>query len=464
MKSSKRYDVIVIGGGSAGYAAARKAAEYGARTAVVESGPQIGGLCILRGCMPTKAILRSSEIMALMRRAKEFGLRASGLGVRLDEIKRRKDKLVREFADYRIRQLREGRFDFIMGRARFVDPHTLEVGRRRLRADHFIITTGSVPSRARIASLEEVGYWTSDDALEQTRLPKTLIVLGGGPVALEFSQFFQRLGTQVTLIQRSPHLLSNNDQDMAEVIEERFRREGMNVFTGTKLLRAYRRRGRKVVEFLHRGKQRTARAEEILQALGRVPNVGSLALENAGVCVEEGRFAVNLRQQTNVPHIYAAGDASGPYEIVHIAIQQGELAAYNATHRTKRSMDYRTKASVVFTDPQIASVGLSEKEANERGIRYLVERYPFREHGKALVMGETDGFVKLLARPGTGEILGGHIVGPEGGDLIHEVIAAMHLRGTVRDLQSMPHYHPTLAEIFSYPLEALAERIRPGKA
>jgi pyruvate/2-oxoglutarate dehydrogenase complex dihydrolipoamide dehydrogenase (E3) component len=458
-KRNRNYDLIVIGGGSAGYAAARTAVSHNATTAVIECGP-VGGLCILRGCMPSKAVLRSAEVMALMRRAKEFGLRASNLSARLDEIIARKRRLIEEFASHRREQLERGGFDFILGRARFVDAHTIEVGANQLCAKSVVIATGSIPAKVDIEGLEEVGYWTSDDALEATRLPKSLVVLGGGSVALELSQYFLRLGSRVTLIQRSSRVLKHADDDAARVIEDKFRDEGMRVFTDTKLIRVFRQRGLKCVEFLHKGKRRQARGGQILHALGRVPNVHSLRLERAGVKLTNGIPTTNARQQTNVPHIYAVGDVSSDHQIVHIAVQQGELAAHNATNRRKRAMDYRVKVEAVFTDPQIAWVGLTEQHAPAHHIPHLVASYPFSELGKAMVMGETRGFVKILAQPKTGLILGASIVGPEASDLIHELIAMMHLRATVFDLASMPHYHPTLAEILTYPAEELAAKMR----
>jgi pyruvate/2-oxoglutarate dehydrogenase complex dihydrolipoamide dehydrogenase (E3) component len=216
----------------------------------------------------------------------------------------------------------------------------------------------------------------------------------------------------------------------------------------------------KCVSFEHEGKIKRVNAEEILFALGRVPNTASLDLAKAGVATDYGRIVANPQMQTTAPHIYAAGDCTGPYEIVHIAIQQGELAAHNIAHpHKKKSMDYRLLTSVVFTDPQIASVGLSEKEASAKSIPYLVASYPFADHGKSLIMEAKDGFVKLLAHPATGKILGGSCVGPVAGELIHEIIAAMHKQMTVRELAAMPHYHPTLAEIWTYPAEDLAEKI-----
>ena len=453
------YDVIVIGGGSAGYAAARTAQELGAKVAIIDKGP-LGGLCILRGCMPTKTILRSSEIMSLMRRAREFGLRASNLRANLDEINDRKRALVSEFADYRIEQLRNPRFTLINGTAQFVNHNTITVEKQNITARSFIIGTGSTVADIAIPGLKEVGYITSDEALELRELPESIIVLGGGPVATEFAQFFCRLGTHTTLIQRSRHIFSSTDEDLARPVEARFREEGMEVFTDTQLQKFTTENNAKVAHFHHKGKLRRASADIILHALGRVPAIQSLALENASVSVERGRILVDHHMRTTAPNIYAAGDCTGLYEIVHIAVQQGEIAGHNAVEGTQQQrIDYRLKAEVVFTDPQFASVGLSEKECREQNIPYRVASYPFDDHGKSMVLGELHGFVKILCHPETGEIIGGHIVGPEAGELFHELIAIMHFRGTVHDLMNMPHYHPTLSEILTYPAEDLVEEI-----
>jgi pyruvate/2-oxoglutarate dehydrogenase complex dihydrolipoamide dehydrogenase (E3) component len=310
--------------------------------------------------------------------------------------------------------------------------------------------------------LREVGYLTSDEALALARPPRSLIVLGGGAVAAEFAQFFARFGVEVTVIQRSAHLLRNFDEDGARELEKVFRREGMKVLTGSKLLGARRNGALKEVSLEHQGQAARVEAEEILFALGRVANIASLALEKAGVATARGAIATNERMETSVPHIYAAGDCTGPHEIVHIAFQQGETAAHNIAHPGHpRRIDYRLLLRVVFTEPQLATIGLSEKEAVARAIPYRAASYPFNDHGKSLIMEAKDGFVKLLADPTTGEIIGGSCVGPLGGELIHEIVAAMAKRMTVRELAGMPHYHPTLAEIWTYPAEELAASI-PG--
>jgi pyruvate/2-oxoglutarate dehydrogenase complex dihydrolipoamide dehydrogenase (E3) component len=504
--------------------------------------------------MPTKALLYAGEVLHLAGHTEPWGICTKGVGFDFAKVMARKDMLIKEFVDFRQQQLANGKFGFVRGFARFVDEHTVEVtpvdeadgaivgprttkrqadrrkrGRtvKQITARNFVIATGSALAPSPLPQLEELNCLNSDSAVKLKRLPKSLIMLGGGAVAVEFAQFFARFGVEVTLVQRSPHILHEFDSDAAEVLEEVFRREGMKVYTGTKLLDAGMSEDRrrtsniehpsssleskgeahlahqestlrfdamgakdkrrtsnfqrptsnieskggapvarhesslKEVSFEYEGKVVSVRAEEVFFALGRVPNIAELRLDEIGIKVEFRRIVTNAQMQTSQPHIYAVGDCAGLHEIVHIAVQQGESAAQNIAHpRAMKSMDYRLLTEVVFTEPQVAAVGMSEKRAQVRNIPYLVASYPFNDHGKSLIMEAKDGFVKLLADPMTGEILGGSCVGPAGGELIHEIIAAMHKRMTVEELAAMPHYHPTLAEIWSYPAEELAEQVR----
>jgi pyruvate/2-oxoglutarate dehydrogenase complex dihydrolipoamide dehydrogenase (E3) component len=429
---------------------------------VIEGGEEVGGLCILRGCMPTKALLYGAEVFHTARHSQKFGVLGCAPEIHFPTLMARKDRLIGGFADYRVKQLNSGKFEFIRAMARFVDPHTLELsGGRKITAEYFVVSTGSVIAPSPFESLDEVGYITSDQALKLEHLPKSLIVLGGGAVAVEFAQFFCRLGTRVTLVQRSPHILKEEEIEAGATVEKVFRQENMTVFTSTQLKAAWKEGGLKGVSFLHDGQTIRVAAEEILYALGRCPNTVSLDLKNAGVELSYGRFLTNSQMQSNVPHIFGAGDCTGMYEIVHVAIQQGEIAAHNILHpENHRAIDYRLLISVIFTDPQVARVGLTEREAKLEKIPYLAASYPFNDHGKSMIMEALDGFVKLIANPDTGEILGGTCVGPMGGELIHEIVAAMYKRMTVHELAAMPHYHPTLAEIWTYPAEELADQIR----
>ena len=453
------FDVAILGGGSAGYAAASVAESQGASVVIIDPGP-LGGLCILHGCMPTKTILRSSDIISLTRRAKEFGLLSVEAKADLAAINDRKNKLIREFADYRIEQLKNPRFTLIEEKAEFISPHEVQVGNSTVRAKSFIIATGSKVADYPIPGLKEIGYLTSDDILTLRRAPESLTVLGGGAVAVELAQFFQRIGTSVSLLQRSKHILSQADEDLARPVEDRFREEGMNLYTDTKILKASVEKQRYVIYFEHEGKKKRCEAETILQALGRKPNIDELNLEAVGVQTKNGRVIVDSKMRTNLKNIFAVGDVNGIHEVVHFAIQQGEVAGYNAIQTNSlKKVDNRLKATVVFTDPAVASVGLNEKECQSANIDYLVASHPFSDHGKSMCLGETHGHVKILCDPVSGEILGGHIVGPEAGELIHEIITLMHFQGTVKDLMNIPHYHPTLAEILTYPAEELGKKI-----
>jgi len=276
------------------------------------------------------------------------------------------------------------------------EPNEVRVGTETLRAKNFIIATGSSITEFSVPGLLESGYLTSDDVLEMREAPKSLIVLGAGPVAVELAQFFSRIGVKVSLIQRSHQILSSGDEDLARVVEARLREEGMDVYTGTQILDIAKEGNDRVLRFLHEAQEKTVRAEHILQALGRRPNTDGLNLESAGVEINnKGAIVVDSEMRTGQPHIFAVGDVNGLHEIVHIAIDQGEIAAHNAVFPGKppRQMDDRLKTSVVFTDPAVASVGLLEKECQAKDIPYLVASYPFNDHGKSICMGETHGHV-----------------------------------------------------------------------
>ncbi len=460
------YDLAIIGGGSAGYAAARTAVNEGLRTVVIDGGEEVGGLCILRGCMPSKCLIESANRNRTLHRASEFGLRASGFEVHVDEIIARKRRLIAEFADYRREQLESGQFDFIRGMARFIDPHTVAIKELtgpscELTALSFLIATGSVINSPSVPGLRESAALTSDDLLDLESLPESMIVLGAGPVALEMAHYLDGLGVRVTIIQRSNQLLTGLDPDVAGVLESAFRERGISVWTGTMIQNIERTAAGCRVTFRCDESEQVVEAEEILNCLGRHPAISDLDLEAAGVAIA-GRFvAASDRQQTSQAHIFAAGDCAGPHEVVHVAIQQGEIAARNAARLLSgrdgfESIDYRLALLVVFTEPEIATVGLSEAAAAVAGIPVRVATYPFADHGKSMVMGETEGFVKLLVDDRTGEIIGGAVAGPRADDLIHEIVVAMHFRATAAQLATIPHYHPTLSEIWTYPAEELA--------
>lgn len=467
------YDFLVLGGGSAGYAAARTAHDFGLSVAVVDGARELGGLCILRGCMPSKTLIESANRLRAMRRAEEFGLRVRDPEARPEEIVARKRRLIAEFADYRAGQLADGRFDLIRGKAAFTGPHAVEVTPLDGGAPFEVgfrsglIATGSVVSRLPVPGLEEADYWTSDDLLDAETLPERVIVLGGGAIALEMACYLEGLGKTVTVIQRGIQVLSGTDPDIAEALEKALRSRGnLTLYTGTKLLRVERdaATGEKTVFFEQEGEILSATADEILQAAGRKPNTAALRAVVAGVDLEDGsgRVLCGADQRSSAPHLFAAGDVCGPHEVVHLAVEQGEIAAHNAalalgkTDGPARTIDYRLKLLGIFTDPQVATVGLSEAEARAAGLEIAAASYPFDDHGKSLVMGEIHGFVKMIADTASGEIVGASVVGPEAVEIIHEVVVAMHFRATAGQFLRIPHYHPTLSEIWTYPAEELS--------
>lgn len=469
--STQVYDLAVIGGGSGGYAAARTAVSEGLKTVVIDGADELGGLCILRGCMPSKTLIESANRNLVIREAEDFGLRAEAGEPDTKAIIARKRRLIKEFSDYRAEQLQDGRFDLIRGHARFTDAQTLEIKPRdggeafSISAKSTVIATGSTITVPNIPGLEETGYVTSDDVLDQENVPDSVIVLGGGAIALEMAHYYDGIGKTVTVIQRSEHLLTGMDHDLADTLQEALQARGMKIFCGTSIQQVESTgAGLKKITFKHGDQETSVEAQEILCALGRKPNTEHLQADQAGIELNRGKIKVDHAMQTSAPHIFAAGDVASPHEIVHIAIDQGEKAATNAAKHlqgestdTFLQMDYRMKLYGIFTEPQVASVGISELEAEEDGKKVLVETYPFNDHGKSMVHGTEHGFVKLIADAESKEILGGSVVGPEATELIHEIVVAMAFHATAGQLAAIPHYHPTLSEIWTYPAEDIAD-------
>jgi len=462
----KSYDFIAIGGGSAGFNAARVAASLGLKTAIVDGARELGGLCILRGCMPSKTLLYMAEVLHLAQKGRTFGLKIPSARADMKAIHARKKKIIAEFADYRVKALESGKFDLIRAQARWVDAHTIELSTGgRLRGGHFLIATGSKVSVPPVPGLADVPFWTSDDVLELDFVPKSVIVLGGGIVACELAQFLRRIGAQVTLVQRSLNILRDHSADASVVVQKAFVDEGIELFAGTQLQRVSHDRRGFSVQFLHDGKIMSRRAAHLFNALGREPNTAGLALAAAGVKTRPtGQIITNRWQQSSTPHIYAAGDCAGPAEIVHLAIQQGELAARHAAGvRPIWPVDYSLLLNVVFTDPQLATIGVLERELEQAGTPYLGASYPFNDHGKSILMDANYGYVKVIAEPQRGRLLGAEIVGKDAGELIHCFSGPIAMKATVFDLLRAPWYHPTLAEIVTYPLEEIADQVNAGR-
>ena len=331
-----------------------------------------------------------------------------------------------------------------------------------LYAPRFVIATGSITAPAVVPGLVAAGFIDSDEALDLEAPPKSLVVLGGGYVGSELGQFFHRAGVPVTILIRSGHLLSGEDHDLGFGLTEYFREEGIRVETGARVERvSLRDDGMKVVHYVQNGAEQSVAANQIFYAMGRVPNVAGLELERAGVTYHPMTgIPVDDTLRTSNPDVYAVGDVTGDYPLVHVAIQQGEIAGRNAATGARERIDYRlSKTHTVFTDPQVAVVGESERDLERDGIPFLKATYPFNDHGKAVALGKTKGFVKMLASPADGKILGAAILGPEASDLIEPLIVAMAFGATVADYARIPHLHPTLVEILIYPAEEIAERL-----
>jgi pyruvate/2-oxoglutarate dehydrogenase complex dihydrolipoamide dehydrogenase (E3) component len=441
-----RTGLCVIGAGTAGFAAATAGRRLGRDVQLVALPGPLGGTCILRGCMPAKTLLASTHAEAAVLAAQEIGVEAERPRVNLPEVIRRKNALVEYFAADRRPQLEE--FPLIRGHASFVAPDTIQVDGQTVRAERFLIATGSLVPEPPIAGMRESGYLTSDDVLDMTDVPARLAVIGGGPVGCEFAQYFARLGSEVTLLQDAPLLLRNEDADVALAIASALSADGVRIILGADIRGCDRTvDGRRLVYRLG-DNEAILDIDAVLVTTGRVPNIAALDLDRAGIVHESGIVCDRFLRTTN-PAVFAAGDVLGRRCLVHVAEYAGALAARNAFTENPTAADFdRYEAHAIFTEPEFAAAGLTERQCRDRGLRFIVRRHDFRDLGKAVVSNEPDGFIKMLVGSDR-RVLGVAIVGAVATDLIGEAVALIDFGATPDQIAALPHLHPTMSEIFA---------------
>ncbi len=444
----------MIGAGTAGFAAAEAARSAGRRLLVISGPGDLGGTCILRGCMPAKTLLSSTERLGDVDSADAVGVRTGAVHVDVPAIIARKRELVEYFTQDRRHELAE--YPLIRGRARFVARDAVAVGDRLIRADRFIIATGSHIVPPPIPGLADAGYLTSDDVLDLATIPASVAVLGGGPVGCEFAQYFARLGARVSLLQDGPQLLRNEDRDVAEAVAQALRAEYIDVVLDAQVEHCTAAGDQTVVTYTTGGVATGIRVARVMLATGRVPNIAGLDLEHAGVLAGDGVLAVDPYLRTTNQHVLAAGDVIGRRCLVHVAAYTGKLALANAfAHHPRRADFDRFETHAIYTQPQVAVAGLTERACRARGLTVRVKHHSFSDIGKALVSNEAAGFVKMIAAADD-RIVGVAIVGAEAIDLIGEAVALIDRGATVTDVAEMPHLHPTLGEALGRVAEDLA--------
>ena len=424
--------------------AAIHAAHMGAKVSLIEK-DRLGGTCLNRGCIPTKALVRSAEVFIYARRAGDYGIEVQGVKADLSRIMAHKRKVVEKLVGGVEQLMKANRISVHRGTGRLVSPHLIRVNDHEIAAGKVVIATGSESSLLPIDGLDLPGVLTTDDILELEKLPESLIVVGGSHVGVEFASIFSALGSRVTILKRRPLLLEPVDEEVGRRFAQTLSRQGIEVIIGAAITCVRKTdQGVEVCWDTAEGEQ-LVQGEMVLMATGRRPYTRDLGLSEAGVNTDGGAVKVNQYLETNVDGIYAIGDVLGKHMVAHVASYEGEIAVENALGR-RRKTDYRAVPTCVYTFPPVAGVGMSEREAKEEGIPYSVSKFPFLASGRAVAMDETAGLVKMICHADSGKVLGLHIMGPHADDLIAEGALAVQLGATAKDIAHTIHAHPTLPE------------------
>ncbi len=463
-------EIVVIGGGPGGYVAAIRAAQLGGKVTLIEK-EELGGTCLNWGCIPTKALLRGVEILETVQGAKDFGILAGEVRVDFSRLMTQKDRAVKTLVAGVNGLMKSNGIEVIKGKARFLSPKQMEVVDEKgqkvtIQAQKIIIATGSGSATLPVPGAQLPGVIDSTGALQLKQIPGSMAIIGAGPIGMEFGTIFAALGTQVTVIEMMPQILPTEDPEIASALDKSLRRLKIQILINSRLkeIVAGSAKGLKIAVVTGEG-EKTFEAETVLMAVGRKPNLEGLGLQEAGIGFSKKGIEINEKMETNVPGVYAVGDVTGKWLLAHFAFAQGTVAAENALGQEAR-MDSRVVPRCVYTLPEVASVGMTEKEAKEAGHELKVGRFPFAANGKATILGERNGFVKIISESKYDEILGVHIFGPHATDLIGEAVLAMRLEGTALDVAQAIHPHPTLTEAMmeaALDVEGMALHFPPRK-
>ncbi|MCM3765200.1 dihydrolipoyl dehydrogenase [Neobacillus niacini] len=456
---AQEYDLVILGGGTGGYVAAIRASQLGLKTAIVEKG-KLGGTCLHKGCIPSKALLRSAEVYATTKRGEEFGVITGDVSVNFNKVQERKNKIVDQLHKGVQHLMKQGKIDVYEGIGRILGPSifspmpgTISVEMNNgsenemLLPKNVIIATGSRPRTLPGLEIDGEYVMSSDEALQLQSLPSSIIIVGGGVIGIEWASMLSDFGVEVTVIEYADRVIPTEDKDISKEMQRLMKKKGLKLITGAKVLAETLVKDNGVsISAEVKGEIREFKAEKLLVSVGRQANTEGIGLENTEIQIEKGYIVTNEFFQTKESHIYAIGDVIGGLQLAHVASHEGIVAVEHIAGEDPTPIDYNLVSRCIYSSPEVSSVGITEEQAKEKGHKVKVGKFSFRAIGKALVFGEADGFVKIIADEETEDLLGVHMIGPHVTDMISEAGLAMVLDAVPWEIAHTIHPHPTLSE------------------
>ncbi|WP_394237732.1 dihydrolipoyl dehydrogenase [Niallia oryzisoli] len=461
---SKKYDLVIVGGGPGGYVAALHAAKNGQKVALIEA-DHLGGTCLNRGCIPSKTLLRHTEIIESIQEAKEWGIETGELRLSLDKMRKRKDDVINKLRSGIAFLMKQDKVDVFNGLGIIESSNAVKVvgqdSEELLEAGKIIIATGSTPVVPPIPGLDSVSFETSDSIFDIKEIPESIAIIGGGVIGVEFATIFASLNSRVTIIEMADRLAPLEDVEASKLLEKTLKKKGIKILTSTKVER-FEKAGEKVATVCtdKKGKEVVVESSTLIVSVGRKPNLSAtskLNLEMAGPFIK-----VNNKMETSIPNVYAVGDVVGGFQLAHVASAEGIVAANNASGELDK-IDYHVVPRCIYTLPEIASVGLSEADAKAKGLNVRTEKFDHAGNGKSLAAGDTTGFTKIVYDEKLGEIIGVTMVGQHVTEMISEASAFMYLEGTVEEAAKMIHPHPSVVESFYEAAQNIVHKLKKEK-